>query len=160
MVISTLAALLDPLILKWLIDVIIPRRDLSLLAVAGGLMLLAYVARAVLGGNAGRLTYHVNQQFIRDLRIRLFKRLTLLSADYHDSTPVGRSMFVIRDSLEELGTVSADLFPQFLRTTILGSFTCLAMLHLNARLTLMMLPPNPTVPDYSTIFSAIPAASV
>jgi ABC-type bacteriocin/lantibiotic exporter with double-glycine peptidase domain len=140
LVASSLAALLDPLILKWLIDVIIPRRDVLLLAAAGALMLLIYIARTLLGGNAGRLTYHVNQQFVLDLRGRLLKHITGLSSDYHDSTPVGRSMFIIRDSLEELGNVSADFFALFLRTAILCGFSILAMMHLNPRLTLVLLP--------------------
>jgi len=140
LVVSSFAALLDPMILKWLIDSIIPRRSVMLLAVAGGLMLLNYIVRTLLGGNAGRLTYHVNQQFILDLRVRLLKHVTRLSSDYHDTTPVGASMFIIRDSLEELGNVSADFFALFLRIAIMCGFSILAMLKLNPRLTLILLP--------------------
>jgi|SRR5579864_1525179 len=140
MLVSSIAALLDPLILKWLIDVIIPRKSLLLLGAAGACMLTVYVVRTVSGGGAGRLTYHVSQQFIMDLRMRLLKHLTRLSADYHDATPVGSSLFVIRDSLDELGTISAEFFPLFLRTIILSVCTILMMLHLNVRLTLMLFP--------------------
>lgn len=140
MLISTVAALIDPLILKWLIDVVIPSRRFSLVFQAAAFMFLAYGSRILLGGTAGLLTYHVNQKFLLGLRVKLFQHINKLSADYHQSTPVGATMYVIRDSLEELGSLSADFFPLVLRTVILSIFTVGTMTHLSHHLTLLMLP--------------------
>jgi subfamily B ATP-binding cassette protein MsbA len=140
MILSTMAALTDPLILKWLIDSVIPRHMIRLIPMAALFMFLAYSVRILLGGIAGLITYHVNQKFILNLRIRLFEHINKLGSDYHDSTPVGTTMYVIRDSLEELGSLSADFFPLVLRTMILSIFTIGTMMRLSSHLTLLMLP--------------------
>jgi ABC-type bacteriocin/lantibiotic exporter with double-glycine peptidase domain len=140
MVISTLAALIDPLILKWLIDVVIPSRVITLVFEAGLFMLLAYGGRILLGGIAGLVTYHINQKFLLTLRVRLFQHINRLSTDYHESTPVGATMFAVRDSVEELGSLSADFFPLVLRTMILSIFTVATMSHLSRQLTFLLLP--------------------
>lgn len=140
MVASTITSLIDPLILRWLIDVVIPRRDLRLLVLAAFLMLLAYGSRVGLAGVSGLCTYHVCQRILRQLRMRVFKHITCLSMNYHDTTPVGKSMFVAKDTLDELGLISADFAPQILRTTALSTFTVMMMLHLDHWLTLVILP--------------------
>lgn len=140
MVASTITSLIDPLILRWLIDVVIPHRDLRLLVLASILMLLAYSSRVGLAGIAGLCTYHVSQRILRQLRLRVFGHITRLSMDYHDRTPVGKSMFLAKDTLDELGLISADFSPQILRTMALSTFTVLMMLHLDHRLTLVILP--------------------
>jgi ABC-type multidrug transport system fused ATPase/permease subunit len=140
MVAGTITSLIDPLILKWLIDVVIPRRNLHLLALGALLMLLAYGGRVALSGISGLCTYHVSQKILSHLRIRLFKHVTRLSMDYHDNTPVGKSQFIIKDTLEELGLISADFSPQILRTLALSMLTVATMVHLDLHLALIILP--------------------
>jgi ABC-type multidrug transport system fused ATPase/permease subunit len=140
MVSGTVTSLIDPLILKWLIDVVIPRRDLHLLVLGALFMLLAYGGRVVLSGFSGLCTYHVSQRILCHLRIQIFKHLTRLSMDYHDNTPVGKSQFIIKDTLEELGSISADFSPQILRTLALSVLTVATMMHLDRHLALIILP--------------------
>lgn len=140
MVAGTVTSLIDPLILKWLIDVVIPRHDLRLLTVGVLLMLLAYGSRVGFSGISGLCTYHVSQRVLRQLRLRVFKHVTYLSSDYHDSTPVGKSMFIVKDTLEELGLISADFSPQIVRTLALSVLTVITMIHLDLRLGLIIMP--------------------
>jgi ABC-type multidrug transport system fused ATPase/permease subunit len=137
---STMAALIDPMILKWLIDVVIPRHIVHLVFQAALLMFLAYGSRITLGGVAGLLTYHVNQKFLLNVRLTLFRHINKLSTDYHESTPVGATMYAVRDSVDELGSLSSDFFPLILRTAMLSVFTVGTMLHLSSRLTLLLFP--------------------
>src|SRR5437763_402705 len=87
MLAGSVTSLIDPLILKWLIDVVIPNHSMRLLAIGGAFMLLAYSGRVILAGISGICTYHVSQRVMRDLRLRLFKHMTGLSMDYHAETP-------------------------------------------------------------------------
>jgi ABC-type bacteriocin/lantibiotic exporter with double-glycine peptidase domain len=86
-------ALSAPLVLKWLIDVVLPGRRVGPLLGAVGLIFLCYQGRAVLTGMGGYLTMRAAQRLALDMRLGLLRHLDALSADYHEGTPVGASMY-------------------------------------------------------------------
>jgi len=139
-VLSSVASLTDPLILKWLIDTVLPQRDSSRLLIAAGLMFASFGGRVMLGNFGGWLTFTAKRRFLLDLRVKLLAHLTALSADHHERTPVGASMYIVGDVVDELGTLTADFFPLLVRTFTLAIITLTAMLVLNARLTITVLP--------------------
>ena len=75
-----------------------------------------------------------------DLRLRLLRRLDTLSADYHEGTPVGESMYPLKEPIDEVSYFGSDLVPSILRTLVATALTVGTMLLLNTRMTLTVLP--------------------
>jgi ABC-type multidrug transport system fused ATPase/permease subunit len=133
-------ALFAPLVVKWLIDVVLPGRRMGLLIGAVGLIFLCHQGRAVLIGLGGYLTMRAAQRLALDMRLRLLRHLDTLSADYHEGTPVGASMYPLKEPIDEISYLGSDLLPAILRTLMATVLTLGTMLILNSRMTLAILP--------------------
>ena len=137
---GSVLSLLAPLVLKWLIDVVLPGHDTNLLIVAVGLIFLCYQGRAVLTSAGGYVTIMAAQRLALDLRHRLIQHLDTLSADYHETTPVGASIYPLKEPVDEIAYFGSDLVPSVLRTVVAAVLTTGTMLILNPRMTLAILP--------------------
>jgi ABC-type multidrug transport system fused ATPase/permease subunit len=138
--IGSFLALLAPLVLKWLIDMILPSRQIGLLIGAVGLIFLCHQGRAVLTSVGGYLTMLAAERLALDMRLGLLRHLGTLSADYHEGTPVGASMYPFKEPVDEISYFGTDLLPSILRTLMATTLTLGTMLILNARMTLAVLP--------------------
>jgi ABC-type multidrug transport system fused ATPase/permease subunit len=137
---GSLLALFAPLVLKWLIDVVLPSRRIGLLISAVGLIFLCHQGRAVLTSLGSYLTVLAAQRLALDMRLRLLRHLDTLSPDYHEGTPVGASMYPLKEPIDEISYFGSDLLPAILRTFMATVLTFGTMLILNARMTLAVLP--------------------
>lgn len=133
-------SLTSPLILKWLIDQVLPGREFTRLLYAVGLIFLSYEGRAVFAGLGSYISSLATQRLALDLRFRLLRHFDTLSADYHDGTPVGEKLYPLGTPVEEISYFGSDLFPALLRTLVGTALTLAAMAALNLRLTLIVLP--------------------
>jgi ATP-binding cassette subfamily B protein len=138
--VGSILALLAPLVLKWLIDVILPGRRLGLLIVGTGLIFLCQQGRAVLISAGDYLTMLAAERLALDMRLRLLRHLDTLSADYHEGTPVGVSMYPLTEPIDEISYFGSDLLPSILRTLTATTLTLGTMLLLNTRMSLTVLP--------------------
>lgn len=132
--------LLGPLVLRWLIDSILPGRDAWLLVSAVALLFLSYEGRVVLTSLGSWLTVAASQKIVLALRLEILKHLDSLSADYHEATPTGEKLYPLREPVDEIAYLGSDLFPGILRTLLSTAFTLFAMGVLSFRLTLIVLP--------------------
>jgi ABC-type multidrug transport system fused ATPase/permease subunit len=132
--------LLGPLVLRWLIDHILPGRDAWLLVSAVALLFLSYEGRVAFTSLGSWLTVAASQKVVLALRLELLKHLDSLSADYHEATPTGEKLYPLREPVEEIAYLGSDLFPGFLRTLLSTALTLFAMGALSFRLTLIVLP--------------------
>jgi ABC-type multidrug transport system fused ATPase/permease subunit len=140
MSIGSFLALLSPLVLKWMIDIVLPGRRVGLLVVAVGIIFLCHQGRAVLTTVGGYLTMVAAQRLALGLRLQLLRHLDTLSADYHEGTPVGTSMYPLKEPIDEISYLGSDLVPSILRTLLATVLTLGTMLILNPRMTLAILP--------------------
>jgi ABC-type multidrug transport system fused ATPase/permease subunit len=138
--VGSLLALLSPLLLKWLIDVIIPQRRIGLLVLAVALIFLGHQGRVALTSLGSYLMLSASQKMGLTLRVRLLKHLDTLSADYYDDTPVGAAMYPLKESIEEISYFGSDLLPAILRMMLTTAFTLAAMSGLSPALTLTVVP--------------------
>jgi ABC-type multidrug transport system fused ATPase/permease subunit len=132
--------LLAPLILKSLIDRVLPSRSTGLLIGAISLIFLCQQGRAILTSVGSYLTMRAAQRLALDLRLRLLRHLDTLSADYHERTPVGASLYPLTEPIDEVSYFGSDILPSILRTLTAMTLTLGTMLLLNARMTLAILP--------------------
>jgi ABC-type bacteriocin/lantibiotic exporter with double-glycine peptidase domain len=136
-------ALLNPLVLMWVIDRVLPSRNLPLLFYTAALIFLTYEGRVVLTSFGGYLTLRATQRSALSMRMEVLKHLDSLSADYHDNSSVGARLYPLREPIDEIAYFGSDLFPAILRTVLVTAFTLSAMLVLSPRLTVFVLPAIP-----------------
>ena len=137
---GSLLALLTPLILKWLIDAIIPQRRISLLFVAVGLIFLAHEGRTALNSFGSFLMLSAAQKMGLSLRMTLLRHLDTLSAEYYEDTPVGTVMYPLKEPIDEISYFGSDLVPAILRMVLTTGFTLVTMFVLSPILTLTVVP--------------------
>ena len=137
---GSLLALLTPLVLKWLIDEVIPQRQMGLLLLAVGLIFLGYQGRMALTSLGNYLMLSAAQRMGLTLRGSLLRHFDTLSADYYESTPVGTVMYPLKEPIDEISYFGSDLLPAILRVFLTTCFTLATMFMLSPVLTLAVLP--------------------
>jgi ABC-type bacteriocin/lantibiotic exporter with double-glycine peptidase domain len=128
---GSLLALVSPLLLKWLIDSIIPQKSMGLLLLAMALIFIGHQGRVALTSLGSYLMLSASQKMALTLRVRLLKHLDTLSADYYEDTPVGAVMYPLNDPIEEIAYFGSDLFPALLRMLFTTAFTLVALCALS-----------------------------
>jgi ABC-type bacteriocin/lantibiotic exporter with double-glycine peptidase domain len=137
---ASLLALLTPLVLKWLIDQVLPRRETGLLFAAAGLIFLSYQGRTALTSVGSYLTLNAVQRMALQLRMDVLRHLDRLSADYYENTQPGAVMYPLKEPIEEVAYFGSDLLPSILRMCLTTGFTIVTMFILSPMLTLAVLP--------------------
>lgn len=138
--ISSGLVLLDPLIVRLLIDDVIPGRRLGWLPLVGAAFFLSYIGRMGFDGLAGILNFRAVQKMSFHTRLDLLRRLQRLSAEYHDNTPVGDTLHRLQLDVDQASSLSGEVIPAALRILTVFCLVMTAMLVLNFRLTLIVLP--------------------
>ena len=139
-VMSSGLVLLDPLIVKLLIDEVIPYRRVSWLPLVATGLFLTYVGRLAFDSLAGMLNFRAVQKMTFRLRLNLLRHLQQLSAEYHDSKPVGDTLHRLQVDVDQIGSISGEVIPVALRMVTVCTLILIAMLVLNWRLTVIVLP--------------------
>jgi len=137
---ASLLALLTPLVLKWLIDQVLPHKDYGLLIGAAILVFLSYQGRTVLASAGNYLTLYAVQKMVLRLRMDVLRQLDRLCADYYENTAPGAVMYSLHEPIEEVAYFGSDLLPAILRLVLTTIFTIVTMSVLSPMLTLTILP--------------------
>lgn len=139
-VLSSFLVLLDPLIVRFLIDDVIPSGRFELLPVVAAGFFLTYMARLGSDSVAGMLNFRAVQKMIFRSRLGLLRHLQRLSAEYHDNRPVGDTLHRLQNDVDQVATLSGEVIPSVLRMVTVFTLVMITMLVLNYRLTLIVLP--------------------
>jgi ABC-type multidrug transport system fused ATPase/permease subunit len=137
---ASVLTLLDPLIIKWLIDVALVKRSVGLL-VAGAVGFGAvYFGQLAFSYAAYLVGFVVSQKMIFRIRVGLIRRLHNLSARYYENTPVGEILYRVEQDVDRVGELGGDVLPSVIRMSIVAVMVLVTMGVLNLRLTLMVVP--------------------
>ena len=137
---SSVLVLLDPLIVRFLIDNVIPLHRVAWLPLVALAFVLTYVARLGADSLAGMLNFRAVQKMIFRSRLSLLRHLQRLSAEYHDSRPLGDTLHRLQNDVDQVATLSGEVIPSALRMLTVFTLVMTTMLVLNYRLTLIVLP--------------------
>jgi ABC-type multidrug transport system fused ATPase/permease subunit len=140
MIIGSFLSLLTPLVLKWLIDYVIPQRQIGLLLLAVGLIFLSYQGKTILASAGSYLMLSAAQNMGLRLRVRLLRHLDTLSADHYETTAVGSVLYPFQEPIDEISYFGSDLLPAILRAILTTGSTIATMLLLSPALTIAILP--------------------
>src|SRR5215472_11802646 len=142
-VLSSAMYLLDPLIIKWMIDVVFPKKDLRLLLLGGVAIFAIYVCRLSFSSIGSLINFSTVQKLSFRMRLNLLKHINRLSAEFHESVPVGEKLYRLERDIDQVTDIGSDFVPYVLKMTSNTIFVLITMLILNFRLTCMVLPIMP-----------------
>lgn len=138
--VSSVLVLLDPLIVRFLIDDVIPRRRIGWLPLVASAFLFTYMARLGADSVAGMLNFQAVQKMIFRSRLSLLRHLQRLSAEYHESRPIGDTLHRLQNDVDQVATLSGEVIPSALRMLTVFVLVMSTMLVLSYQLTIVVLP--------------------
>jgi len=133
-------ALLDPLIVRFLIDEVIPNRRISWLPLVAVAFFMTYIGRLGFEGLASLTNFRAVQKMTFRLRLKLLRHLQRLSAEYHDNQPLGDTLHRLQVDVDQVATLSGEVIPSLLRIVTIFSLVMTTMMVINYRLTAIVLP--------------------
>lgn len=139
-VLSSLMYLLDPLLIKWLIDGVLPKKDFHLLFLVVAGFFGIYVCRLGLSAMAGLVSFRTVQALVFRIRLGILEQINRLSADFHETTPIGEKLYRMEQDVDQVSELGSSLAPYALQTTFNAIFVVATMFVLNFKLTCMVLP--------------------
>src|SRR5260370_3876705 len=84
-VLGSLTFLLDPLILKWLIDIVLPKRDARLLMVAVACIAGVYICQLGCFAAGGGISFPTVQRLVYSILLQLLVQMNPIPADFHQT---------------------------------------------------------------------------
>ncbi|PYU16284.1 MAG: hypothetical protein DMG37_02900, partial [Acidobacteria bacterium] len=121
-VLSGLMFLLDPLLMKWLIDRVLPRKDFRLLLFAALGFFALYVFRLGFFTLSQLVNFQTIQKLVLRMRLNILEQMNKLSADYHETTPVGERLYRVEQDVDQVAEVGSNLVPFVLQTAFKAVF--------------------------------------
>jgi ABC-type bacteriocin/lantibiotic exporter with double-glycine peptidase domain len=137
---ASILVLLDPLIVRFLIDDVIPNRRMKWLPLVAAAFFFTYMGRLGFDSLAGILNFRAVQKMTFRTRLALLRHLQRLSAEYHDNTSPGDTLHRLQMDVDQVGILTSEVIPVLLRTTTIFTLVMSTMLVLNYRLTIVVLP--------------------
>src|ERR1051325_11159817 len=138
--VSSVLVLLDPLIVRFLIDDVIPRRRIGWLPLVASAFLFTYMARLGADSVDGMLNFQAVQNIIFRSLLSLLRHLQRLSAEYHESRPIGDTLHRLQNDVDQVATLSGEVIPGALRMLTVFVLVMSTMLVLSYQLTIVVLP--------------------
>ena len=139
-VLTSALMLVDPLIVKLLIDDVIPNRRIGWLPVVAAAFFCTYMTRLGFESYGSLLNFRAVQKMTFRTRLLLLRHLQRLSAEYHDNKRVGDTLHRLQSDVDQIGNLSGEVIPGTLRMVTIFTVVMTTMLVLNYRLTAIILP--------------------
>jgi ABC-type multidrug transport system fused ATPase/permease subunit len=146
-ILSGASGTLDPLLMRYLIDVALPRgkmevspRAVLIIALCVVLISLFSLGRSALGSLGGKLSFRVAQLLGQDLKVELLAHMTRLSADWHERVFLGEKLSRVENDVGQISQFGADFANQAVRSVVFFIANLAIMFTMNWRITVSVLP--------------------
>ena len=140
MVLGSGLSLLDPLVVRWLIDVALPKRDLRLVLFGTLVFCVVYLASVIVNYVASFISSVVTQKMVFRIRVSLLRRIQTLPARFHGNSQVGETLYRIEQDVDRVAELSGDILPLTIQMLIIGVMVVVTMGVLNWHVTLVIVP--------------------
>ena len=137
--ISTWLRLYGPALMGQAIDQYVTKNDAAGLGRLSLLLVGVYVATGLTSGVQSLFMVDIGQNFVAELRARVFNHLQMLSMAFHDRNQVGDLMSRVTNDTEAINHTLSDGLIEFLSNILLLAGTFVAMFLLNWQLASAML---------------------
>ena len=138
-VITSLLGLINPYLLKLLIDEALPRRDFGLLNLFVGLMIAVPVVAGLIGIGQSYLNNVIGQRVMQDLRNALYAHLQKMPLRFFTETRTGEIQSRLSNDVGGVQAVVTDTASSVFSNFVIVASTVVAMLLLDWRLTALSL---------------------
>jgi len=136
---SSVLGLANPYLLKLLIDEAIPRRDIGLLALYAGLMIIVPIINGGIGLGQAWLTASVGQYVMRDVRNALFTHVQQMPIRFFSETRTGEIQSRLTNDVSGVQAVVSDAAANLASSIAVVVSTLVAMTLIDWRLTVVSL---------------------
>jgi ABC-type bacteriocin/lantibiotic exporter with double-glycine peptidase domain len=140
MLASSALGLAGPLVMKWLIDDVLPNRRWAALAVATAGFFLIYLGRSVASLASGLVNMVGLQRLVFHVRTRLLRHLQALPAVFYGKRPVGDLVQRLEQDVALVGDAGSTILPSIMLMVIETIMTASAMIFLDWRLSSIVAP--------------------
>ena len=131
MIVGSGLSLLDPLVVKWLIDVALPKRDLHLVLL--GTLVFCGVYLASLGINylGSFVSCLLAQKMVFRIRVSLLRQIHTLPTHRHEKSQVGDTLYRVEQDVDRVSELSGDILPLTIQMALVGIMVLVTMGILN-----------------------------
>jgi len=137
---SSLLVMIEPLIIRFLLDRVLPGGSRLLLLIVMSVFLLTFIGRIVFNAWGLILSNRAIHKMIFKLRLHLLRRLQTLSTEYHEKNSVGDLLHRLEYDVNMVGETTGQITTFLLRTVITTLLIIVTMAVLNLPLTCIVLP--------------------
>jgi ATP-binding cassette subfamily B protein len=136
---TSLIGLVNPILLKLLIDVAIPRLDFGLLNLFVGLMIVLPIVSGLIGVGQSYLNNIIGQSVMQDLRTALYTHLQRMSLRFFTETRTGEIQSRLANDVGGIQSVVTDTASSVTSNIAIAVSTIVAMFVIDWRLTVLSL---------------------
>jgi ATP-binding cassette, subfamily B, bacterial len=137
--ITSFLGLINPLLLKLLIDVAIPRLDFGLLNLFVGLMIVVPIVSGLIGLGQSYLNNSIGQNVMQDLRLALYSHLQRMPLRFFTETRTGEIQSRLANDVGGIQGVVTDTAASVTSNLAVAVSTIVAMFLIDWRLTVLSL---------------------
>src|SRR4051794_18150550 len=142
-VVTSLLGLVNPYLLKLLIDVAIPQRDFALLTTYVALMILVPIVSGLIGVGQSYMNNVVGQHVMQDLRNALYTHLQRMPLRFFTETRTGEIQSRLSNDVGGIQSVVTDTASSTFSNIVVVITTVIGMLLLDWRLTIVSIAITP-----------------
>jgi ABC-type multidrug transport system fused ATPase/permease subunit len=143
MIVGSGLSLLDPLVVKWLIDIALPKRDLRLVLLGTLVFCAVYLASLGINYLASLVSCLLTQKMVFRIRVSLLRQIHALPALRHESSQVGDTLYRIEQDVDRVAELSGDILPLTIQMVLVGIMVLVTMGVLSWHLTALVAPVLP-----------------
>jgi ABC-type multidrug transport system fused ATPase/permease subunit len=136
-------SLLDPLVVKWLIDVALPKRDLRLVLLGTLVFCSVYLASLGINYLGCFVSCLLTQKMVFRIRVSLLRQIHSLPTHCPGKSQVGDTLYRIEQDVDRVAELSGDILPLTIQMMLMGIMVLVAMGVLNWHLTALVAPVLP-----------------
>jgi ATP-binding cassette, subfamily B, bacterial len=136
---TSFIGLINPILLKLLIDVAIPQRDFGLLNLFVGLMVVLPIVSGLIGVGQSYLNNVIGQSVMQDLRTALYSHLQTMPLRFFTETRTGEIQSRLANDVGGIQSVVTDTAASLTSNIAIASSTIIAMVIIDWRLTALSL---------------------
>ena len=136
---TSFIGLINPYLLKLLIDEAIPRRDFGLLNLFVGLMIALPIVSGLIGVGQSYLNNLIGQRVMQDLRSALYAHLQAMPLRFFTETRTGEIQSRLANDVGGVQSVVTDTASSVTSNVAIAISTVIAMLFIDWRLTVLSL---------------------
>jgi len=136
---TSFIGLINPILLKLLIDIAIPQRDFGLLNLFVGLMIVLPIINGLIGVGQSYLNNVIGQSVMHDLRTALYSHLQTMPLRFFTETKTGEIQSRLANDVGGIQSVVTDTAASLTSNVAIAVSTVIAMIIIDWRLTVLSL---------------------